>query len=473
MSKKAHFIGICGVGMSAAAALLRELGYIVTGSATSCYPPVRTYLEEHNLLTFEDHKRSNIPDDVDLVVAGASAALDRTQNEEVDEAHVRDVSVKTFPEVLDDITRGKENIVVAGSYGKTTCTTLIAWMLHHAGCDPGYFIGALVPQLPSHGHLGTSTTFVLEGDEYPTSGIDNRSKFLLFPTHDVLLTSADHDHVNKYPTHESYIEPFKKLLARIPEDGALVACSDNLPVRSLIHHFDGTCVRYGIDTQHHPDWSATNIIYNKQTTFDLVHKGKVVTSMETELLGQHNVLNIVGAAAIVLEKGLLTPEEVQKAVAAFKGVTRRLDSKTDKSTVEVYEGFGSSREKAIAAIDAMRAHFKDKRLLVIFEPHTFSWRNKNKLSWYDDTFLEADKVCVYHPPEIGVGNHEQATHAEIVDRIQKSGVHAIPINTEQEGLDLLKAELKSDDVVLMLTSGNLDGLVQSIPLLAEKLFPKK
>ncbi|MCI0619599.1 Mur ligase domain-containing protein [Candidatus Wolfebacteria bacterium] len=472
-TKKAHFIGICGVGMSATAALMRERGYDITGSATSCYPPVRDYLEKHNLLTFEDHKRSNVPQDAEVVVAGASAALDRTQNEEVDEAHVRGIPVKTFPEVLDEITRDKENIVIAGSYGKTTCAALIAWMLYHRGKDPGYFIGALVPQLPAHGHLGANAVFVVEGDEYPTSGIDDRSKFLLFSTHDVLLTSADHDHVNKFQSHEDYLKPFRKLLARIPKDGILVACSDNHHVRALTKDFEGTYVPYGTDMSFHPLWSAKDIDFANTTSFTLTRRGEDIVNIETRLLGMHNVLNIMGAAAIVLEKKLLTPEEVASAIREFNGITRRLDSKTDKSTIKVYEGFGSSREKAMAAIAAMHAHFPKHRLVVVFEPHAFSWRNKNKLAWYDDAFLEADVVYVYHPPEIGIQNHEQATHEEIVKRLSESGVNTIPITSEKEGLEKLKQTLQKTDIVLLLTSGNLGGMVQSLPQLAETLFPKQ
>lgn len=469
----AHVIGICGKGTSAIASLLRDAGYTVTGTTGVCHPPIKDFLEEHGLATHTDFARSNIPPETTLVVAGASAALDRDKNEEVDEAHVRGIPVETFPETLARLSDHHERIVVAGSYGKTTSTSLAAWILHHAGTDPSYFIGEMQAQLPSHGHLGSSNQFVIEGDEYPTSGIDRRSKFLLFPPHDVLLTAADHDHVNVFKTHEEFMVPFRALLGHIPKDGILVACSDNEHVRTIANEHTGSVVTYGLDQVHAPNYTANNITYGKVSSFDLVRNGETLARVETPLLGAHNIQNIVGAAAMVLEKQLVTPEEVAAAIAEYRGVPRRLDSKTDHSTVAVYEGYGTSREKALAAIAAIKLHFPNRRLVCVFEPHTFSWRNREKLVWYDDTFADVDHVFVYKPLELNVGSHDQVTHDEIMDRLKAANVDATKVTAGDEGIALLRDFLEPHDVVLLLTSGPLDGMIESVPQLVEELFPIK
>ena len=471
--KHAHIIGVCGKGMSAVANILAESGYTISGTDGACHPPIRDFVVEHNFLTHEGFSRNNIPENTTLVVAGASAALDRTKNEEVDEAHVRNIPTQTFAETLADVSDTHERIVVAGSYGKTTTTSLIAWILHHAGTDPSYFIGETQAQLPTHGHLGTSNQFVLEGDEYPASGIDSRSKFLFFPPHDLLLTSADHDHVNVFPTHEEYLKPFKKLLTLIPQDGSLVACSDNESVRNLISTYPAsTLATYGIDTTHNPDYTAHNISYGITTTFDLTYKGDVVCTLTTQLLGSHNIQNILGAAAMVLNKKLITPEQLTAAIAEFKGVPRRLDLKTNRSLIPIYEGYGTSREKALSAIAAIKLHFPDRRLVCVFEPHTFSWRNREKLFWYDDTFAKVDELLVYKPLELNVGSHDQVTHDEIMERLKRAKVSAVKIQTSSDALTLLHNTLTSDDVVLLLSSGPLDGMIESIPKLCEELFPR-
>lgn len=472
--KKVHFIGICGKGMSAVAALLKDAGYTVTGTEKACHPPVRDFLETHDMWTYKDYARAHIPEDAEYIVAGASASVDRTTNEEVDEAYVQNIPVKTFPQILAELSEDKKNIVVAGSYGKTTTTALVTWFLHHAGTDPSYFIGEVMNQLPSHGHLGTSDTFVLEGDEYPTdSKHDPRSKFLVFGAHDVLLTALDHDHVNVFPTHENFLQPFKKLLKQIPDSGLLVACTDNEHVRNMIITHTGMTSTYGLDQDHKPDWTAGNVLYGDTTTFDLIHKENHVISLETQLLGVHNIQNIVGAAAMVLEKKLITPEQLQNALKEFKSVPRRMERKTDRSIIPVYEGFGSSREKALSAIAAMRLHFPKRRLLVVFEPHTFSWRNREKLHWYDTVFTDVDHVLLYKPLELKTTSHDQVTHQEITDRVQKAGIDVTAITSGDEGLKLLETMLTPDDCILLLTSGPLDGMIQTVPELTERLFPKR
>ena len=471
MQKKAHFIGVCGVGMSATAKLLGDCGWDVSGSDSGFYPPGSELVKRYGITFFEGYRKENIPDDVDLIVIGKNAKLVPDENEEVQAAIGTGVRAQSFPEVLAELTEGKESLVVAGSYGKSTCTALLAWCLMQAGKDPSYFLGAIpVDTRVDSARLGSGATFVLEGDEYPSSNWDATSKFLYYHPRDILLTSASHDHVNVFPTHDEYLLPFKKLLSRIPDNGLLVACADEESARALARGHSGKHVLYGLE---HPDalWSTRHARYGMPTTFDLTRNGEVVARLETTLLGKHNAQNIVGVSAMLLEKGLVTPDELAAGIKTFRGIRRRLDLLTEKSTVPVYEGFGSSYAKARAALVALMLHYPTKRLVTIFEPHTFSWRNRGALPWYNDVFKESGLVLIYKPETQGAKTHTQLSQEEIIERVRKSGIDARAIHGEQDGLTILEKELTKNDVVLLLTSGNLGSLTQSIPRLVEQQFP--
>ena len=180
---------------------------------------------------------------------------------------------------------------------------------------------------------------------------------------------------------------------------------------------------------------------------------------------------MVGIGAFVLTRGLASVEQYTAAMASFRGVMRRLDRKSDHTSVQMFEGFGSSYDKAKSAIAAMKNHFAQRRLLVVFEPHTFSWRNRNKLEWYDDVFSGCDRVFIFEPATQGAGAHEQASLGEIMDRVNAAGVDAMPIHSCEEGLAKIGAELRKDDAVLFLTSGDIGGLIERLPRLAEKKYP--
>jgi len=470
--KKAHFIGLCGVGMSATAKLLKDKGWQITGSDEGCYPPMSTYLEEQGLICNEGYKKENIPKDADIVIIGKNAKLVPETNEEVREAYDRKVPIQSFPEILNEFTENTRNLVCAGSYGKSTCAALASWVLVQAQKDPSFFIGAVVPDLGVSSKLGSSSIFVLEGDEYPTSNTDEKSKFLYYNPTDVLLTSLLHDHVNVFPTQESYEKPFKELLSKLSKESLLVACVDDPYVEKYLPEYAsgdaGKVVTYGLSEK--AEWSAKNVVLAERSTFTLTHNKKDVVELETSLLGIHNIENIVGVGALLLERNLVSEKELQEGIKTFGGLVRRLDKKTLHSTVPAYEGFGSSYKKARAALESMYAHFPEKKLLIFFEPHTFSWRNKSALSWYDSVFHGAQKVFVYRPATQGSDTHEQLSQGEIVERIKVSGTPVEGIKNEKDGLSALKDEVEKDSIVLILTSGNMDGLVQSIPEYLEKTF---
>lgn len=471
-SLKAHLIGICGAGMSAVAHLLQEQGYEVSGSDEGFYPPVSEYLEKLDLACATGYRATNIPEDVSLIVIGKNARLVPQNNEEVFAAlENHQDKVKSFPEVLADLTAARRRIVVAGSYGKSTLTSMVAWCLVHAKKDPGYFIGAIPANLDTSSALGTGPEFVFEGDEYPSANWDERSKFLHYDPQVVVLTSACHDHVNIYPTLAAYHKPFRTLLAGLEQQqGELIACVAEENAKSFYRDYSGAKTSYGFTED--ADWWASDIRLGEVTSFTINHAGRVLGVVQTSLLGRHNVENMLGAAACLVGQGIVSFEVFQTAMACFDGIARRLDRKKINSELIVYEGFGSSYEKARAAIAAIVAHFPGKRVTVLFEPHTFTWRNRAALSQYESAFDDVARVWLYQPPSQGSATHDQLTLAEIK---AKAAAYHPDIRTfdQQTYKSIIEAVDPASEVMLVLSSGSFDGLLVKILQQAEMRRPTR
>jgi UDP-N-acetylmuramate: L-alanyl-gamma-D-glutamyl-meso-diaminopimelate ligase len=498
--KKVHFIGICGKGMSSVAKLLMDSGLSVTGSDEGFYPPVSTYLTKFNIPCATPHKKENIPEDIDTIVIGKHAKLVSENNEEVAYAFelqkAGKVQIFSFPEVLEQLTKDRENLVVAGSYGKSTCTSLLAHILENSGLDIGYFIGATPITPESNAHLGTHKYFVLEGDEYPSANWDSTSKFMYYHPKSVLLTSMAHDHTNIFKTHNEFIQVFYDLINELNEKSyleednnkkfSLVLCLDDATIQNNLYgiqhnlqsgninlatyaleraEFESKDPAFKIKTI--SNYYAKNIVFGEKTTFDLIQNfgaEKKVTNFETRLLGKHNIQNIIGVCAFIIENNLLENlEDLRKGVDSFVAVEGRLNELLNNLGVKMFEGFGSSVDKARSAIEAMLLHFPGKKLKIIFEPHTFSWRNKEAIHWYDTVFKGAEKVYVYEPPHHGSNTITQSTQGEIVDRIKGSGVVVEAINDHESAIEKISEDLdKENDIVLTLSSGNFDGLIEKL-----------
>ncbi|ADM09987.1 putative UDP-N-acetylmuramate:L-alanyl-gamma-D-glutamyl-meso-diamino pimelate ligase [Parvularcula bermudensis HTCC2503] len=462
MTKRAHLIGICGAGMSAVARLLQQTGYEVTGSDSGIYPPVSTYLTQLGLHPIEGHRADNLPSDPDLIVIGKHATLVPETNEEVRAAFSYYADrVRSFPQVLAQLTEDRRRTVVAGSYGKSSLSTLITHALLFAERDPGWFIGAIPRGLSHSSHIGGTGPFIFEGDEYPSANFDDRSKFLHYQPHTVVLTSATHDHVNVFPTLADYHRPFGALLQDLAtREGCFVACTDERHAARFFDDYDGTKVSYGLVEG--ADFTARAIkpgdpLEGTPTRFDLLARGELIAGMQTLELGRHAVQNICGAAAYLLGEKQMSPALFREAVGAFQGLTRRLDRKAENGPYLIYEGFGSSLEKARSAIEAARLHFPDRRLVVLFEPHTFTWRNKKALDQYDRAFDGVDQVYVAAPPETAAGSHDQASLDEIVERIRANNETVTPLPDPAAIVDILPTLSPSKDFLLILSSGSFGG----------------
>jgi len=461
-----HFTGIAGAGMSAAALMLRDAGHEVSGSDAEAFPPMSTYVEGLGFPFHRTFDPANLPPDLDVLVLGASAKLGGADNPEVAEARRRGVAVTTFPELIGEITAGRRNTVVAGSFGKSTCSALMAHVLKMSGHDSGWMIGAISPSLPATGHWGSEPQVVLEGDEYIVGPADRRSKFVLYHPRDVLLTSLVHDHVNVFPTFADYEAPFRELLRLLPPDGLLVA-REHPAIRAVVGEAASRIVWY--DTARCDGWWAQDVVYGETTRFTLVRPDGGKLALSTELLGEHNIENIVGVSAYLLERGLVSEPALQAAVASFAGIRRRLDRLTTSSLVPVIEGFGSSYEKARSAIEALLLHYPHRPLTVVFEPHTFSWRSRDALSWYDTVFEGAARVLIVPPPTHGAQTHHQSSFEDILTRTAATGVPVQGVRSADQAIGALST-LTGNEVVLLLSSGPLLGLPDALPPVFDNLY---
>jgi UDP-N-acetylmuramate: L-alanyl-gamma-D-glutamyl-meso-diaminopimelate ligase len=261
------------------------------------------------------------------------------------------------------------------------------------------------------------------------------------------------------------------LLDSLPPNGILVANSSEPHARTLVDKTSRTAVFYSLEDK--ANWHADKIVRSSLVTFDLMRGGEKIVRLSTRLLGNHNIENIVGVSAMLLEKGLLSPDQLGVGINSFMGVKRRMELLSTSSTVPVFEGFGSSYDKAKSAIAAAKLHFPHRRLMVVFEPHTFTWRNREAIAAYDDVFDGAAKILIYEPASQGASTHAQLTQNEIVARVKGARYDAEAIIDPQEALQKLDRILESDDVVLLLTSGELGGLIKTIPKLAEQKYPSK
>ena len=454
-----HFTGIAGAGMAAAALMMREAGHTVSGSDADVFPPMSTYVEGLGLRIAWTFDPANLGDDLDLLVLGASAKLGGEVNVEVQAARRRGIRVTTFPELVGEATVARQNIVIAGSFGKSTCSALMAHVLREAGVDAGWMIGAISPSLPDTGHWGRAEQVVLEGDEYIVGPNDRRSKFALYHPRDVLLTSLVHDHVNVFPTFADYEAPFRELLRLIPADGLLMA-REHPAIRAIAG--EAACRILWYDTDRCDGWYADGVQFGETSRFTLTGPGGWRVPLTTTLLGAHNIENIVGVCGYLLERDLVGEAALTRAVANFAGIRRRLDRLTTRSAVPLIEGFCSSYEKARSAIEAMLLHYPTRPLTVVFEPHTFSWRSRDALHWYDTVFEGVARVLVVPPPHHGETSHSQSSFAEILARVTGTGMAVEGVETAEAATNAL-SRLTGDEVVRLLSSGPLLGLPDSLP----------
>jgi len=454
-----HLLGICGTGMAALAGILKEQGYLVTGSDEHAYPPMSTFLEGLGIKVLNGYRPENLNPAPDLVVVGN---VIRRENPEAQAVLAQDLPRLSLPEALNRFLVGpRHSIVVTGTHGKTTTTALIAWLLAATGRDPGFMVGGIARNFNANYRTGRGDYVVLEGDEYDTAFFDKRPKFLHFRPRLAVLTSIEYDHADIYPDLERVVQAFHSFVQQAPGDGKVLAWGEAPLVREVCRDAAASVAFYGL----HEDaaWLATEIEPGAGgLEFSVFWEGRRWGRFFTPLLGTHNVLNTLAALAVMAELGE-EPEPLQKALAGFQGVKRRLEPAGEYQGILVLEDFAHHPTAVSVTLEAVRRGYPGRRLVAVFEPRTNTSRRQVFQEPYARAFKDADLVIVREPPDLWkVEPEEQFSSQKLVADLTAQGKKAYYYPDTDLLLEGLLAKLRPGDVALIMSNGDFDHLLRRL-----------
>ncbi|MEN8257837.1 MAG: UDP-N-acetylmuramate:L-alanyl-gamma-D-glutamyl-meso-diaminopimelate ligase [Thermodesulfobacteriota bacterium] len=457
--KHIHLMGVCGTGMGAMAGLLKKAGYAISGSDSQVYPPMSDYLAKAGIDVLDGYRPENLNPQPDLVVVGNVIRRDNPEALELARLKIPYVS---FPQALrEKFLAGKKSLVVAGTHGKTTTSSLLATMLAGADLDPGFMIGGIVKAFQANFHLGDGDYFVVEGDEYDTAFFDKGPKFLHYQPQIAILTSVEFDHADIYDDFEAVKASFARLVSIMPADGVLIACFDDPVVRDLCEKAGCKVVSYGVE--HGWDWSFQDMASSGGTTsFSLLLEGQRAGEFKSIMPGRHNVLNSLAVLAVFAEIGL-SQEVMARELAAFQGIRRRQEVRGVEAGVTVIDDFAHHPTAVDETLAALKGAYPDQRLVAVFEPRTNSSRRTIFQERYAEVFTSADEVIIKEPdPLLGVAPEEHFSAQQLATDLKRKGQQAASFQNTDSILDHLQATLRSGDVVAILSNGGFDNIHQRL-----------
>ena len=471
---KVHLIGIGGTGMGAVAGLLAGAGHEVRGSDAAVYPPMSEQLAALGVPVMMPYDAGNLAWHPDLVVVGNVHGKDHV---EVKAAKDSGIPLTSFPAVLGErLIEGKHAIVVCGTHGKTTTTSLVAHILSEAGRDPSLFVGGVPVALGQGYKLGKGEDFVIEGDEYDTAFFDKGPKFLHYRPKTVVLTSVELDHVDIFASFDAVKDVFKKLVAMIPGDGLLIVCADAPEAVALAKAASCKIEQYAVtgdgEDASPPDdatWWATNVEVGKsgRASFDVFHKNgngaqkggvEKVERFETLLVGRHNVENCVAAIAVASSRGL-SVAEIHRGLASFAGVKRRLELRGIAGGVTVLDDYAHHPTAVRETLKSLRKRFPKRRIIAVYEPRSATSRRKTFQNEFADAFAYADEVIVgkmFDPSKIPAADRFDPERMAL--DLHQKGTKAAYIPDVDVIVKQLAQSAAPGDVVVALSSGSFDGL---------------
>jgi UDP-N-acetylmuramate: L-alanyl-gamma-D-glutamyl-meso-diaminopimelate ligase len=454
-----YLVAICGTAMASLAGMLKELGYAVRGSDLNVYPPMSVQLQKMGISLVQGYKAENISGPIDLAIIGNAVSRN---NEEAQEIVRKCISYISFAQALFEFfLKSKTPAVVAGTHGKTTTTSLLAWILESAGRDPGYFAGGIPTNFSQSFKLGSGPVFVVEGDEYDSAYFEKFPKFLHYhPTH-AIITSIEFDHSDIYDSLSTIIGEFKKLVRLIPESGHLVACTNYQTVREVISEASCRVHTYGFHKK--ADYSAKNIRYKGEwMEFDLLCQKKPVERLATTLVGEHNILNILAAAITARNIGL-SWAEIKEGVKTFRGVKRRLEVIGVIGDIVVIDDFAHHPTAIEQTVLACKKRYKDRRLWLIFEPRT----NTTRRNIFQKELIEAmslgDIAIMAEVFKLdAIAEKERLSVDAVIAGIIENNREAHYIPNIDEIVSFVKKESRAGDVILIMSNGGFGGIYQKL-----------
>jgi UDP-N-acetylmuramate: L-alanyl-gamma-D-glutamyl-meso-diaminopimelate ligase len=466
-TKHIHLIGICGTAMAALAGMLKQREFRVTGSDAAAYPPMSDFLAELGIPLAQPFDARDLQPAPDLVVVGNAISRGNVELEYILDQRIPFASL---PQLLhDEFLRGKEVLVVAGTHGKTTTTSLLAWIFHTAGLQPSFLIGGIAENFGSSFHLGQGKHFILEGDEYDTAFFDKGPKFLHYFPDAVVLTSVEFDHADIYKDLDAVETAFKRLVNLIPRRGRIIAfdgsvgeAAESASLERCLSKAFSPVERYGSGAK--ADWKISNLTLGaEKTSWTVSHEGRSWADLEFPLAGEYNVWNATAAAALAAACGI-SRNEIAAALKTFKSVKRRLEVKAQVNGITIIDDFAHHPTAIAGTLKALRARYAGSRLWAILEPRSNTLRRRVLQADLARSLAVADEVIVAGVfRSEAVPENERLELPELAADIQNHGRHARLLEDADEIVDHIAPEMRSGDVVAILSNGGFGGIYEKLP----------
>jgi UDP-N-acetylmuramate: L-alanyl-gamma-D-glutamyl-meso-diaminopimelate ligase len=476
-NKHIHLIGICGTAMASLAGMLKQRGFHVTGSDAAAYPPMSDFLRELDIPVAQPFDAKNLEPRPDLVVVGNAMSRGNVELERVLDQRIPFCSL---PQLLhDEFLRGKEVLVVAGTHGKTTTTSMLAWIFHSAGLQPSFLIGGIAENFGSSFHLGSGKHFILEGDEYDTAFFDKGPKFLHYFPDSVILTSVEFDHADIYKDLDAVETAFKRLVNLIPRRGRIVAfdgvagdTAESPSLERCLAKAFCPVERYGAGP--HANWRVTKLrLEPTRTSWTVTHDEKPWADLEFALAGEYNVWNATAAAALAASCGV-PKDAIAAALKTFKSVKRRLEVKAQVNGITIIDDFAHHPTAIAGTLKALRARYPEARLWAILEPRSNTLRRRVLQSDLARSLAQADEVVV-----AGVFRSEALPETERLElpalaaEIGQNGRRARLLQDADAIVQTVAPEMRSGDVVAILSNGGFGGIYEKLPARLRELAGKR
>ena len=454
--------------MASLAGLLREHGHAVTGSDQDVYPPMSTQLEALGIEIRSPYAEANVPPEADLVVIGN--ALSRG-NPEVEVVLDRKLRMTSLPALVGEaFLQERTSLVVAGTHGKTTTTSLLAWLLDRGGLDPSFLVGGVPVDFGRSYRLGRGRHFVIEGDEYDCAFFDKRPKFVHYRPDLAVIGNVEHDHADIYPDLAAVQTAFLRLLSVIPRRGLLVAGVESPALVELLPRAHCRVETFGLAAG--ADWRAVDVRRSSgHTRFRLLVRGKDEGEFSLGLLGDYNVRNALAALAVAQGAGL-APAACRQALVEFKGVKRRLEVRGTEAGVTVFDDFAHHPTAVRATLEALRGSREAPRtdpgapggrLVAVFEPRSYTSRTRVFQEAFAQAFGAADAVVVAAAHLPGkLPERERLSEAELVAGIRARGTRADFVPEVDAIVARLVGDLRKGDRVVILSNGGFGGLHEKL-----------
>ena len=455
--KNIYLIAICGTGMAALAGLLKKAGHNVTGSDANIYPPMSTLLNDAGIKIFPGYKKENISNDIDLIIVGN--AVSKT-NEEVQAVLDAGISYTSFPAALSQFfLEGRKSLVVTGTHGKTTTTSLLSWVLESAQRKPGFMVGGWLRNFDTNHQVPMGDYFVTEGDEYDSAFFDKGPKFLHYRPDASILTSLEFDHADIFSDLYHIKQVFRDYI-KLVKDIILVK-SDDENIRDVLPSASCRVESYGFDEK--ADWRIEDYRFEKGCGhFSLSFKNKKQADFQLAMIGRHNVENAAAVAALCFSLGL-TADEINIGFQSFKGIKRRQEIVGEKNGITIIDDFAHHPTAIDLTIDAVKEAYPGQRVWAVFEPRSATSRRKVFEDSFPKSFLKADRVIfagLFAPEKIK--DEERLDVQAVIASIQKMGGVADHIPQVDDIVKFITTNAKSEDVILVMSSGGFDGIHQKL-----------